>query len=75
MSSSLAYLANRGGSAGQVLAAELNRLWPFIYRSITLYLFEYNESNISLAPGDGSRFRYLKRASFWRIEGSTDDLR
>jgi hypothetical protein len=55
---SLAYLANRGGSAGQVLAAELNRHRPFIYRSITLYLFEYNESNISLAPGSGSRIRY-----------------
>jgi hypothetical protein len=61
---SLAYLANRGGSASQVLAAELNRHWPFIYRPITIYLFEYNESNISLAPGSGSRIRYLKNRAF-----------
>jgi hypothetical protein len=61
------------------LAADLNPVGQsIIYRSITIYLFEYNVSNIGLAPGGnasgGSRIRYPREASRWRIakDGAND---
>src|ERR1700684_2519862 len=52
----------------EVLAAVLNPVAYFIiYRAITIYLLEYNVSNIGLAPGGnasgGSRIRYPREAS------------